>query len=119
VETARENFLGTLAPGIQAVVRGFLGRKTYHHKKEIVESCMVIQRTVRSFVLLKKWNWYRLYLKSRPHFKRMNIKKILDEIESRMKELQQQTQDAKDLQASLKSQSQDLSGNIEKIKKRP
>jgi len=117
IETARENFLGTLAPSIQNVVRGFLGRKTYHHKREMVAACLVLQRTVRNYVQLKKWPWFRLYLKSKPHFKRMNIKKILDAIESKIQLIQEQTQEAKELQSSLKAQSAGLNTDIEKMKK--
>eukprot|EP01027_Heterolobosea_sp_BB2_P019756 GEZU01027812.1.p1 GENE.GEZU01027812.1~~GEZU01027812.1.p1 ORF type:complete len:1956 (-),score=1147.30 GEZU01027812.1:298-6141(-) len=105
LEEQREKKIGELIVGIQAQARGHLARRKHMALIKKVRAAKTIQNNVRSWLQLRDWIWWKMFMKVRPLLNTMKI-------EERMKEKEQQIAD---LTAQLEAQTEQAA-ELEKLK---
>lgn len=107
LEEMRDDALTKIISRFQAFIRGYLMRKNYKKLQDQRVALSVIQRNIRKWLLLKNWQWWKLYLRVKPL---LNVaraeddmkkkeeewaktKEDLDKITKRYKELEEQNVD--------------------------
>jgi len=99
IEEARELFLASLIPIIQACARGYVGRKIYQQKRDRAYAAEQIQEAIREWQELREWSWFRLFINVRHSLKiyscDLEISKIKLQTEKIQKEIEIQEEERK------------------------
>ncbi|EDV27755.1 uncharacterized protein TRIADDRAFT_20764 [Trichoplax adhaerens] len=66
LEESRDEKLYAILSKFQARMRGFLMRKTFQKMQEQRSGLQIIQRNVRKYIVLRNWQWWRLFTKVKP-----------------------------------------------------
>lgn len=77
LEELRDERLSILITRIQALVRGFLARRSYARLTKYQTAIKTIQKNARVYVTLRSWAWWRLYSKVKPL---LNVSRIDEEM---------------------------------------
>ncbi|XP_070580048.1 myosin heavy chain, striated muscle-like isoform X2 [Ptychodera flava] len=84
LEDMRDERLSKIIAMLQGHCRGFLMRKVYKKMLEQRIGIAVIQRNVRKYLILRNWQWWRLYTKVKPL---LNVARAEDEMKIKEEEL--------------------------------
>ncbi|KAL4237581.1 hypothetical protein ACF0H5_002295 [Mactra antiquata] len=66
LEDMRDERLSKIVSLFQAWIRGYLNRKTYKKLQDQRTGLSVIQRNIRKWMVLRNWQWWKLYTKVKP-----------------------------------------------------
>jgi len=66
LEERRDQKLGRLISGFQAICRGFFSRRAYRREHGQEEAIKTIQKNARIFIELYQWSWWKLYRQVKP-----------------------------------------------------
>lgn len=123
IEEMREKKIAEMILGIQACCRAFLSRKRFVQLKQRTISAVLIQNSVRAYIELKNWPWWKLFQKIRPLLKRRNFENEIKERENQIKalkdqiaELEKDKQDQKALLDAANSEVGNLTNQLNNAK---
>nr|ALR88564.1 myosin heavy chain striated muscle-like 115 [Saccoglossus kowalevskii] len=91
LEDMRDERLSKILSMLQATCRGFLMRKVYKKMLEQRIGIGVIQRNVRKYLILRNWQWWRLYTKVKPL---LNVARAEDDMKVKEEELKKAVEKA-------------------------
>ncbi|XP_067938044.1 myosin heavy chain, striated muscle-like isoform X3 [Watersipora subatra] len=83
LEDLRDEALTKIISRFQAFIRGYLMRKNYKKLQDQRVALSVIQRNTRKWLLLKNWQWWKLYLRVKPL---LNVARAEDEMKKKEEE---------------------------------
>ncbi|KAK3591327.1 hypothetical protein CHS0354_028436 [Potamilus streckersoni] len=84
LEDMRDERLSKIISMFQAHIRGYLMRKQYKKLQDQRVGLSVIQRNIRKWLILRNWQWWKLYTKVKPL---LNIARAEDEMKKKEEEL--------------------------------
>jgi myosin heavy chain 6/7 len=84
LEDMRDEKLSSIISLFQAQIRGYLMRKAYKKLQDQRVALSLIQRNVRKYLLLRNWEWWRLYTKVKPL---LNVARQEEEMKKAAEEL--------------------------------
>nr|UEK51607.1 MHC muscle-like protein 2 [Parasacculina yatsui] len=112
LEELRDDTLNKIFAHMQAFVRGYHARKQFKKLKEQRALLLVVQRSIRNFMKLQGWLWFRLWLRVRPMIYETRI-------EDEIKALEEEAQKAEEaLQEILKKRKQAEENNSKLLKEK-
>merc|ERR1719474_283617 len=128
IEEVRDECIKAILNYIQALCRGYLGRKQYkieQHKKAMIP---VMQRNFKKYLFFRDWTWYYLLNATKRFIGQEDVEAVIakleeeaavacsaydKEVEERDRlngEINQMTQDKKDMMIQIEQEQGDLSG---------
>jgi len=116
VEEAREAFVAKIVPVIQALARGYVGRKVYAQKKQRVTAAALIQRNIRAWLEFNQWSWWKLFTKVRGNLKIYNYEQEIKKARDAVANLQSQIDNQKRDMEANRSKAADLNRQIDELK---
>ena len=99
LEDLRDDALTKIICRFQAFIRGYLMRKNYKKLQDQRVALSVIQRNIRKWLLLRNWQWWKLYLRVKPL---LNIARAEDEMKKKEEEWAKTKEDLTKLQQRFK-----------------
>jgi len=118
IEEAREAFVAKIVPIVQALARGYVGRKVYAQKKQRVTAAALIQRNIRAWLEFNQWTWWKLFTKVRGNLKIYNYEQEIKKARDAVENLQRQIDGQKREQDEYKAKAADLNRQIDELKGR-
>ncbi|CAJ0942079.1 unnamed protein product, partial [Mesorhabditis belari] len=88
LEEARDEAIAKFILYFQAAIRARLALDDYASKIQQIDAAGIIQENVRSWVVVRKWPWFRLYAKLKPLLKGMKSNAEIEALEKRCKEIE-------------------------------
>ncbi|XP_061197039.1 myosin heavy chain, striated muscle-like isoform X3 [Saccostrea echinata] len=85
LEEMRDERLGKIISMFQAHIRGYLVRKQYKKLQDQRVGLSIIQRNIRKWLMLRNWQWWRLYCKVKPL---LNIARAEEEMKKKLEEME-------------------------------
>ncbi|KAJ8318328.1 hypothetical protein KUTeg_003419 [Tegillarca granosa] len=83
LEDMRDERLSKIISMFQAHIRGYLMRKSYKHLQDQRVGLSIIQRNIRKWLILRNWQWWKLYAKVKPL---LSIARAEEEMKKKMEE---------------------------------
>ena len=114
LENLRDQQLSKIVVKIQAIMRGFLGRRRYKRQVEQFRAIKIIQRNARIYVVLREWSWWKLYSKVKPL---LNVSRTDEELR-RIEALAKEWEEKAKKEAEEKSRIEALRLGLEQEKKK-
>jgi myosin heavy chain 6/7 len=90
LEDMRDEKLSSIISMFQAQIRGYLMRKAYKKLQDQRVALSLIQRNIRKYLLLRNWEWWRLYTKVKPL---LNVARQEEEMKKAAEELTKMKED--------------------------
>ncbi|CAG2223441.1 MYH6_7 [Mytilus edulis] len=90
LENMRDERLGAIISMMQAHIRAFLIRKAYKKLQDQRVGLSVIQRNIRKWLLLRNWQWWKMYAKVKPM---LNIAREEEEMQKKLEEMKKMEED--------------------------
>ncbi|XP_052069633.1 myosin heavy chain, striated muscle-like isoform X2 [Mytilus californianus] len=84
LEDMRDERLSKIISMFQAHIRGYLIRKAYKKLQDQRVGLSVIQRNIRKWLILRNWQWWKLYIKVKPL---LNIARAEEEMKKKIEEM--------------------------------
>ncbi|XP_077979909.1 myosin-7-like isoform X2 [Glandiceps talaboti] len=115
LEDMRDERLSKIIGMLQGHCRGFLMRKVYKKMLEQRIGIAVIQRNVRKYLILRNWQWWRLYTKVKPL---LNVARAEDEMkikDEELKKFKDKAESAEKERKTLESQNASLTEEKNKL----
>jgi len=107
LEEKRDEKLGRLITGFQAICRGWFARRQFRREHGQEEAIKLIQKNARVFIDLYQWAWWKLYRQVKPllsiHRQEMEERSLKDKIKQLEEQLAEETKKRQELE-TLKSQ---------------
>merc|ERR1719430_2688998 len=128
IEEVREECIKNILNYIQALCRGYIGRKQYkieQHKKAMIP---VMQRNFKKYLFFRDWTWYYLLNATKRFIGQEDVEAVIAKLEEEAavacsaydkevverdrlnSEITQMTQDKKDMMKQIEQEQGDLSG---------
>ncbi|KAL4239400.1 hypothetical protein ACF0H5_000216 [Mactra antiquata] len=85
LEDMRDERLSKIISLFQAHIRGYLMRRQYKKLQDQRVGLSVIQRNIRKWLVLRNWQWWKLYTKVKPL---LNVARAEDEMKKKEEELE-------------------------------
>ncbi|XP_021952513.2 myosin heavy chain, muscle isoform X2 [Folsomia candida] len=89
LEEIRDERLGKIVTWMQSAIRGYISKRDFKKYRDQRVALQVVQRTLRKYMNLRLWPWYRLWQKIKPL---LNVTRIEDDI----KKLEERAQKAEE-----------------------
>ena len=77
MEELRDERLGRIMTWLQSYIRGYISRKEFKVLQEQRLALEVVQRSIRKYLKLRTWPWWKLWQKIKPL---LNVTRIEDEL---------------------------------------
>ncbi|XP_021367481.1 myosin heavy chain, striated muscle-like [Mizuhopecten yessoensis] len=90
LEEMRDERLSKIISMFQAHIRGYLIRKAYKKLQDQRIGLSVIQRNIRKWLVLRNWQWWKLYAKVKPL---LSIARQEDEMKEQLKQMDKVKED--------------------------
>lgn len=116
IEEAREAFVAKIVPVVQALARGYVGRKVYAQKKQRVTAAALIQRNIRAWLEFQQWSWWKLFTKIRGNLKIYNYEQEIKKARDAVANLQSQIDGQVREQDEHRAQAAELNRQIDDLK---
>ena len=84
LEELREEKIGTVLSWLTAMARGKASRMIYQKMAERSMALLCIQRSIRSFLLGKNWQWWELWLSIKPNLSGNKFDELKKEFEEKI-----------------------------------
>merc|ERR1711915_296303 len=117
IEEVRDDCIKAILNYIQAICRGYLGRKQY--KIEMFKKSMipVMQRNFKKYLFFRDWTWFYLLNATKRFIGQEDVEAVIAKLEEEAaiacsaydKEVAQMTQDKKDMLKQIEQEQGDLS----------
>ncbi|VDK69880.1 unnamed protein product, partial [Anisakis simplex] len=125
LEDVRDEILRTIMTKLQAFVRWYLGLIDRKRRTEQRAGLVVLQRNVRQWCTLRKWEWFKLYTKVRPMLRDGKIAEQIDKLKERIAELEEGIQKEQSMKNELdrtakknEKEKSDLMAQLEEISRK-
>jgi len=116
IEDERARVVGQMVGVIQALARGYAGRKTYIKLKEKYTAAGVICDSVRDWLSFREWAWWKLFTRVRPHLKIFNYEAQLKQIQDKTNAINKEIQSARDAATAAEEKVEELELTINNLK---
>ena len=77
MEELRDDRISLLLAWLQAWIRGYVSRKSYHKLQKQRVCLLVVQRNIRKYMKMRTWKWYGFWMVLKPT---LNVVSIEDEL---------------------------------------
>eukprot|EP00042_Codosiga_hollandica_P058625 m.886786 g.886786 ORF g.886786 m.886786 type:complete len:1857 (-) comp59913_c0_seq1:203-5773(-) len=104
LEEARDAKLATTITEIQAYCRGLLTRRRYRSLQDQLVGIQIIQRNVRSYLVLRQWPWWKLFTRVKPLLNVARAEEDLRQKEEALAAAQAKLQKEEDARKNLESE---------------
>uniref|UniRef100_A0A0N5AQ10 Myosin head n=1 Tax=Syphacia muris TaxID=451379 RepID=A0A0N5AQ10_9BILA len=88
LEDYRDEVLRTLISNLQAFIRSYLGIEDKKRKEEQKIGLLIVQRNVRKWCSLRRWDWFTLYCKVRPLLREGKVAEEMEKLRQQIAELE-------------------------------
>ncbi len=85
MEDLRDEKLCYIVTAFQSRIRSFLSKKDLRRREEQRLGLVVVQYNIRLWILLRNWEWFKLYAKVRPMCKAGKIQEEMDKLNAKIK----------------------------------
>ncbi len=85
LEDLRDEKLCYIVTAFQSRIRSFLFKKDLRRREEQRLGLVVVQYNIRLWILLRNWEWFKLYAKVRPMCKAGKIQEEMDKLKAKIK----------------------------------
>lgn len=89
LEDVRDEALKLIMTKLQAWIRAYVGLIDCKRRREQKAATLVLQRNIRTWVELRKWNWFKLYAKVKPMCREGKVAEQMEKLTEKLKSLEE------------------------------
>lgn len=108
LEDIRDEALKIILTKLQSQVRWYLGLTDTKRRIQQKAGLTVVQRNVRAWCSLRTWDWFKLYTKVRPMLKEGKLAEEFEQLQTKIKSLEETLQKEESLRKSLDEKSRKM-----------
>merc|ERR1712079_627102 len=116
MEELRDDRINLLVAMMQSWIRGYFARKVYKKLWDHKRGLLCVQRTVKNYMIGKKWLWWQLWLAIKPNLKSGNLDGFKEELARRIKYAQEHLEEITKEREIAEKKNGDLNREVEEIR---
>merc|ERR1719471_277293 len=116
MEELRDDRINLLVSMLQSWIRGYFARKVYKKLWDHKRGLLCVQRTIKNYMIGKKWLWWQLWLAIKPNLKSGNLDGFKEELARRIKYAQEHLEEITKEREIAEKKNGDLNREVEEIR---